>query len=288
MSNKRNYKNYPISNIEDALEVLGGLISGVQINLEKYEMYSNEIIELYQKYEDKAKINEKIFIPAKEYDDINDKLLYRQREILKYVADHQNSSFSYIKLKEILKKKNIFNIAEDKKASSILKDLLDLRNWSFHNPQSLLVASKEVAKRNIPSNLKSCVEIKPQLNPVIIFNTVSYDIHLLYSLHIHVKKMSAEFKIILNQMKCDYQHMYDSIPNKPCLFLSGNLSNEVVFLKKDIKNSFDNYAIDITQLSMGMQKSKYDGTDTSYNNWVINKSLSFEDNTTLNNKKEKK
>ena len=60
MSNKRNYKNYPISNIEDALEVLGRLISGVQINLEKYEMYSNEIIELYQKYEDKAKINEKI------------------------------------------------------------------------------------------------------------------------------------------------------------------------------------------------------------------------------------
>lgn len=59
MSNKRNYKNYPISNIEDALEVLGRLISGVQINLEKYEMYSNEIIELYQKYEDKAKINEK-------------------------------------------------------------------------------------------------------------------------------------------------------------------------------------------------------------------------------------
>lgn len=36
MSNKRNYKNYPISNIEDALEVLGRLISGVQINLEKY------------------------------------------------------------------------------------------------------------------------------------------------------------------------------------------------------------------------------------------------------------
>lgn len=105
MSNKRNYKNYPISNIEDALEVLGGLISGVQINLEKYEMYSNEIIELYQKYEGKAKINKKIFIPAKEYDDINDKLLYRQREILK--------------------KKNIFNIAEDKKASSILKDLLE-------------------------------------------------------------------------------------------------------------------------------------------------------------------
>lgn len=34
MSNKRNYKNYPISNIEDALEVLGRLISGVQINLE--------------------------------------------------------------------------------------------------------------------------------------------------------------------------------------------------------------------------------------------------------------
>lgn len=105
MSDKRNYKNYPISNIEDALEVLGRLISGVQINLEKYEMYSNEIIELYQKYEDKAKINKKIFIPVKEYDDINDKLLYRQREILK--------------------KKNIFNIAEDKKASSILKDLLE-------------------------------------------------------------------------------------------------------------------------------------------------------------------
>lgn len=121
MSNKRNYKNYPISNIEDALEVLGRLISGVQINLEKYEMYSNEIIELYQKYEDKAKINEKIFIPAKEYDDINDKLLYRQREILKYVADHQNSSFSYIKLKEILKKKIFLILQKTKKHHQFLR-----------------------------------------------------------------------------------------------------------------------------------------------------------------------
>lgn len=59
------------------------------VNLEKYKEYASEAESLLESTQEE-------YVPAKEYDDVNDKLLYRQREILKFTADHQSSSFSYI------------------------------------------------------------------------------------------------------------------------------------------------------------------------------------------------
>ena len=64
------------------------LISGVVVNLEKYKEYATEAELLLEKTDGE-------YVPAKEYESVNDKLLFRQREILKLTADHQSSSFSY-------------------------------------------------------------------------------------------------------------------------------------------------------------------------------------------------
>ena len=86
---KQQFKQFSITCAEDACLVLGMLISGMTVNLEKYKEYASEAESLLESTQEE-------YVPAKEYDDVNDKLLYRQREILKFTADHQSSSFSYI------------------------------------------------------------------------------------------------------------------------------------------------------------------------------------------------
>lgn len=94
---KQQFKQFSITCAEDACLVLGMLISGITVNLEKYKEYASEAESLLESTQEE-------YVPAKEYDDVNDKLLYRQREILKFTADHQSSSFSYIDLRKILEK----------------------------------------------------------------------------------------------------------------------------------------------------------------------------------------
>lgn len=89
---KQQFKQFSITCAEDACLVLGMLISGMTVNLEKYKEYASEAESLLESTQEE-------YVPAKEYDDVNDKLLYRQREILKFTADHQSSSFSYIRKK---------------------------------------------------------------------------------------------------------------------------------------------------------------------------------------------
>ena len=110
---QKNYKQYPIYKLEEGMMVLGSLISGVAVNLKKYKIYDEEVSALIKKYEQLTNESEKdILIPADEYDSINDKLLYRQREILKYIADCQKSSFSYLSFRKILVKNKLISTHE--------------------------------------------------------------------------------------------------------------------------------------------------------------------------------
>ena len=135
---KQQFKQFSITCAEDACLVLGMLISGMTVNLEKYKEYASEAESLLESTQEE-------YVPAKEYDDVNDKLLYRQREILKFAAEHQGSSFSYIDLRKILEKHKYVSSPLSEEVSAILSEFLDVRNWTFHNPQSLMVAAKEVA-----------------------------------------------------------------------------------------------------------------------------------------------
>ena len=264
MSNgsKQQYKQFTISSIEDGCAVLSMLIAGVSKNLEKYKKYASEAYHLFSNTETEV-------ISADEYDNVNDKLLYRQREILKYTADHQTTSFSYIGLRKLLENKSYLKTTLSDEISTLLNELLQVRNWTFHNPQSLLVAAKEVAKNNIPAELKSYAKIVPQLNPVYIQEVEKYDIMVLFSLILHTQKRVEQFESILNQMKRDYQELFDSLKEKPLLLSDNGLTFDVQYITIPITARLDDYGSDVSQISMAIQKSKYDGSSDKFNDWVI-------------------
>lgn len=66
---KQQFKQFSITSAEDACLVLGMLISGMTVNLEKYKEYASEAESLLESTQEE-------YVPAKEYDDVNDKLLY--------------------------------------------------------------------------------------------------------------------------------------------------------------------------------------------------------------------
>lgn len=264
MSNgtQKQYKQFPINDESDACVVLGSLISGVIINLEKYSEYANEAIELLKNLDEE-------YVPAKDYDGINDKLLYRQHEILKFISDHQKSSFSYIEVRKIFKEKNFLPKELDENANSLLKELLDIRNWTFHNPQSMLSAGKEVAEKNIPEEFKSVTKIMPQLNPVIIREIEYYDVNMLVSLIRHTQKRIVQFNQILSCMKEDYQAIFDRIQGRSLLLLNGSDPFKIQYIKNKCVSRLGDYGNDVSQISMAIQKSKYDGSKKAYDDFVF-------------------
>ena len=259
---KKQFKQFSIDSSQDACLALGMVISGVIINLEKYKEYADEAEILLEN-------SDAEYIPAKVYDDINDKLLYRQREILKLSADHQSSSFSYIGLRKLYEKKGYLKTSLSGEMVTLLNEMLDVRNWTFHNPQSLMVAAKEAAEKGIPAELKGIAKIVPQLNPIIVQKIDKYELLMLASLTIHTQKRIEQFETVLNSMKSDYQEMFDSIEDKPLLMTAQGASSEVQYQDRFITSQFVGYQSDIAQISMAIQKSKYDGTDNVFNKWVV-------------------
>jgi len=204
-------------------------------------------------------------IPAEEYDAIHDKVLYRQREILRFIADYQSSSFSYIGIRKILVKKDYVKRELPEECQKVLNNLLDVRNWSFHNAQSMLVAELENAKRSIPPALVGVAEIKPVLNPVIVNKVKSYSRSMLSSFISHNTVRLKEFNMVLTEMKSDYQEMYEMLPDASSLMVGVGMMHEVQYIEQEVlcQNPM-NAGSKIASLSMGIQKGKYDGSDNSY------------------------
>lgn len=258
----KQYKQFTIEKASDACLVLGSLISRVTISLDKYKEYANELGSMLEETNTE-------YVEAKIYDDINDKLLYRQRELLALIADEQNSSFSYLHLRKHLMKHKFLTTELGLETTQLLSELLDVRNWTFHNPQSLMVAAREAAEKNIPDELRGIVTVQPQLNPVIIENITAYELIMLATLDIHAEKRIEQFEHILACMKEDYQTLYDSLDSKPMVMMSSGLSREVQYIKHNIVSGLSDYRSDVSQISMAIQKSKYDGTKETFDKWVI-------------------
>lgn len=260
---KQQYKQFTINSLEDALLVLSSLIIPVTIDLGKFKVYSDEAVLLRKKYKTGD------MIPVREYDDVHDKTLYQQRELLRFIADHQSSSFSYIDLRDHLVKRGFLDRSLEVESQKILTELLNIRNWSFHNAQSMMVAEKEITMRSIPKEIADMVEIKPQLNPIIIRKITEYPVEHLDSFILHNVTRATQFEAVLTEMKKDYQSMYDSLPDAQFMMVNGKLSKEVQFMEYEMR--FDLHGIDssIASLSMGIQKGKFDGSEESYKDWIV-------------------
>lgn len=266
---KKQYKQFAINTIEDGLLVLKSLIVPVITDLEKFNDYAKEAEALLDQYKSDDSI------PAKVYDSLHDKLLYQQRELLRFIADHQSSSFSYIAVRELLTKKGFLQRKIDESSQIILNELLDVRNWSFHNAQSMTVADLEIAKKSILTPLAESVEIKPMLNPVVIRRVKTYSRKMLADFVVHNAVRSSQFEKILTEMKADYQEMYDKLPEAPFIIASPGkgLTREIQYIEQEVfMQSPENAGRAIAALSMGIQKGKYDGTNESFYQWTGNQS----------------
>ncbi len=169
----------------------------------------------------------------------------------------------YLYASTILKKE----LGEDERA--LLNEFLNIRNWTFHNPQSMLVAEDEVALRRIPKQYKEYVKIVPQVNPVIIIDIVGYTVEKLASFIFHIERRIQQFETILSCMKNDYQELYDSLEIRPMIISSGGDMFKVQYCRQKIVAGIDDFGSDIAQISMAIQKSKYDGSDDKFYEWVI-------------------
>lgn len=259
---KKQFKQFQIDSIEDACSIMASLISPLIIHLQKYKEYTREAVSLLKETDCE-------FVPAKEYEDINDKLLCRQHAILKLVADRQNSSFSYVAFRDFLVKKKYLSMPLSMEITQLLNELLSLRNWSFHNAQSQMVASKEVAKRWIPEEFRDSITLTYQLNPVIVTKIEKYELVMLVSLIDHASKRIEQYEKILAQMKMDYQEMIDSLEDMPLLLGQDGFSQKVQYVEQNVTMRLESQFTDASQISMAIQESKYDGSDESYHKHSI-------------------
>lgn len=269
---KGRFKIFTIQSLDEGMIALGSLISGVVVHLSKYVEYYAELIDLLERYAPLyEQSSDEILIPAKEYDDINDKILYRQNQLLKLIADQEKSSFSYYFLRKILVKSKYIVSDLDNAISEILSELLDVRNWTFHNPQSMLVAYREVSQKRALNLFGEQVKVEPQINPLVIAHIHQYDFPMLFTLVLHVEKRIEQFELVLKSMKADYSEMYNTHQTKRIVFAKGFVTSDVVYQEIRQTRYLDDLTANAAQISMAIQKSKYDGTDESYRKWVLEK-----------------
>ncbi len=140
---------------------------------------------------------------------------------------------------------------------------------TFHNPQSQMVAAKEAMEKNIPDAIKDIAKVTPQLNPVFVPVVDKYEILMLASLVTHTEKRIHKFEAVLGAMKTDYQALFDSFPIKSFILAPGGFSSEVQYIEHHGVSRLTDMSSDISQISMAIQKSKYDGTDEKFKEWVV-------------------
>ena len=164
------YKEYSIKTLEDALRVFYDLIINVTSHLIKYEEYSKEL----EDFICDCLSNKKDIVGAKQFENFDDKIKYRQMMLLKYIADEQKNSFSYKNLRKVLKEKKWIDYELEEDVGEILNSLLLLRNTIFHNTHSIFSAVDEVNKKGIPSKLEKILTPSFMPNPVVTTTDKSF------------------------------------------------------------------------------------------------------------------
>lgn len=275
-----NYKIYPIDTVQDALHILGHLILEIMRDLEIYESYRRELsdtIEQHVQFDDAREcVAASLPVPEPVFRSLNDKILYRQMHMLMQLADEQSSSFSYKSLRRFFHKKMHFlksDLPVD--VQEILNEFLDIRNWSFHNTQSRFTAGYEVADKSVPAHLKSLIKLDEQLNPVVCKIHNYYEVAYLVSLEIHMGTRIDRTKRVLDCMRDDYQEMYAALNPQGTVLFNGEFfdNTHAVFklYRTDQPKPLLDMSDQITQLSMAIQKKKYDGTDEAFEKWTLKK-----------------
>lgn len=243
MGNKKVYKQFKLTTVDDYIFYLGYIMNDIQNGIVKYKRYKKELDNILKEYIERGEKK----ISTEKYQDINDKLLCTSHLLLKVCAEEQDVSYSYRKFRRLIEKSKLIEDWEplDKTIQEYLEEFLQVRNWSFHNPESLINASIEVQSKDIPEEQKN--QIKPNKNPEIYVNYYNYlDIAYLISLSIHTNRRLEMFSKVFQQVKKDYSKLIGS-----------SVRIYMNYIDEPLK-FLDERGMAI-ELSMKMQRGKYNG-----------------------------
>lgn len=241
---KKNYKNMNFNNKDDYLYALYGLIEYIYPLLEKYIRYNGQL-GLY--LEEIIKQN-KQYIDFDICEEWKDKIQNVSHGLLKGFVDEASTGFSYIMFRKLMNKTKykLSDIPRD--VDEDLKELRDVRNWTFHLAQSDFVASKEVFDKSISPEFKKY--IVHQFNPIKISKYRVAETIMMASFHDHTAHRIEVYEKVFDLMKNDFEILLgEKIQIAECM-------NDIYYFFDD------DFAT--AQLSMAMQKKKYDGSDEQY------------------------
>lgn len=252
----KKWKQYGLNNKEDYLYVLYTLISNVVSALDRYQIHYKELdLYIYKNVKHDTSIDKYLYNPVDKYTyhSFIEKIHDTSMSLIKYVADCQDSSISYLMFRKLIEKRtHEFGLSLiDTKIKEYLDDLRDLRNWIFHNPQSMLNAHKEMHTKGLPKELRETLKTEYRFNPIIIDEYEYFELENLISLMLHMKKRIEIFNKILVQMTKDFEELYGE-----------KISIEYNYIKEPKK--YMDYSYSVAQLSMAMQKSRYDGSQEEF------------------------
>lgn len=259
-------KVFKLDNKENFTRCLNALIHDVYIELQKYEIYLQELSNIILQHIDFNEKNEVISyrdIDSNLYESINDKLHNISMNLVNKIGDCTNGSYSYFKYRQLIKK-NKLSLSYSQLSDEVekyLREINELRNWMFHNPESMLNADLEMYKGNIPKELRKYVKIQLIANPIIVNSYNLYSLKWAISLEMHTEKRLDMFTEIFKSMKEDYELL---------------IGEKLIIQENTLyKREFLDYSSKVVQLSMAIQKKKYRGNEEQLNN--VFKILSDED-----------
>lgn len=250
-------KVFSLDSKEKFTRYLNALIHEVYIQLKKYEQYKEElsvIIMAHIDFDENNKIVDYRDIDSNVYESIDDKLHNISMNLIKKIGDCSNGSYSYFKYRKLIEK-NKLSLSYSKLSDEVrdyLKEINDLRNWMFHNPESILNADLEMYKANIPKEFRDYIQVKLIENPIKVVSYELYSLKWAISLELHHEKRLDMFQKIFNSMKKDYE-----------LLIGERL---IIQENRAYKRELLDYSSEVVQLSMAIQKKKYKGDEKQLKN----------------------
>lgn len=246
MSKGRNYKNFPFNKKEDYLYAGNILIVRTYRALKKYKYYHGKLGEELERM-----ITNKIeYIDTSYYEEWEDKQKNVSHNLLTCFIDDTSTGFSYVMFRKLVNRSEYKDVLHelDAETKEYLEELRDVRNWTFHFAQSDFVAIKEVIYKGVNEELQQYITFRG--TPIVIDFPQLVSGKFMESLFLHMSKRIRVFDKLFDCMLMDYQ----------------NLLGQEVKIVEAMASPIEYGGPDFmtAQLSMAMQKKRYDGTKESF------------------------
>lgn len=204
---RRRLKTYQLEEKENYIYYLYQLICRCYKLLKKQDKYLSDLSDYITASQTQDILKKPCYvdIPYDVYGDFLSLQASVETHLLNTIGDMQNSSLSYYKFRNLIRKKENkktlnFSMPElPENIWTILKRFNEARNFQNHQPESLITAE---AKLVVDKKLQQV-----QYNPIQIINYEHCTLELLIDLYSTYKHLNEGAQEVFIQMKLDYEYL---------------------------------------------------------------------------------